>query len=130
MSLWKAAIYAISTRLRGRFPFWRDFYLRDLVDIQSGYQSPANFLNYYSWQDAQGKWQRTRAVTLSVQMRKGEQIGKFSTDVNKKLDATRHLLPADLLIARTSDQPRQVKETVDLFAKQQSRAATSSVQHR
>ena len=99
----------------GASSFGAPFYLRDLVDIRSGYQSPANFLNYYSSQDAQGKWQRTRAVTLSVQMRKGEQIGKFSQDVNVQLDAARHLLPADLIIARTSDQPRQVKENVDLF---------------
>ena len=99
----------------GNSSFGAPFYLRDLVDIRSGYQSPANFLNYYSWQDEQGKWQRTRAVTLSVQMRKGEQIGKFSQDVNAQLDAARRLLPADLIIARTSDQPRQVKENVDLL---------------
>ena len=105
----------IGNVLLGASSFGAPFYLRDLVDIRSGYQSPANFLNYYSWQDAQGEWQRTRAVTLSVQMRKGEQIGNFSKDVNAKLDATRHLLPADLIIARTSDQPRQVIENVDLF---------------
>ncbi len=46
-------------------------YLRDLVDIRSGYQSPARYLNYYTWRDGQGKWQRTRAVTLAVQMRRG-----------------------------------------------------------
>src|SRR5258707_6577899 len=26
-------------------------YLRDLVDISRGYQSPANYLNYYTWRD-------------------------------------------------------------------------------
>jgi multidrug efflux pump subunit AcrB len=105
----------IGNVILGTSGFGTPFYLRDLVDIRSGYQSPANFLNYYSWQDAPGKWQRTRAVTLAVQMRQGEQIGLFSKDVNAKLDAMKNVLPADLIIARTSDQPRQVQENVDLF---------------
>ena len=90
-------------------------YLRDLVDIRSGYQSPARYLNYYSWRDAQGNWRRTRAVTLAVQMRSGEQIGKFAKNVEAKLAETRRLLPPDLIVASTSDQPRQVRENVDLF---------------
>jgi multidrug efflux pump subunit AcrB len=90
-------------------------YLRDLVDIRSGYQSPARYLNYYSWRDTQGKWQRTRAVTVAVQMRKGEQIAHFAKNVQAKLDQTKRLLPPDLIIASTSDQPRQVKENVALF---------------
>ena len=91
-------------------------YLRDLVDIRSGYQSPARYLNYYTWRDAHGKWQRTRAVTLSVQMRQGEQIGVFARARSGKTDGNQsRLLPSDLIIAPTSDQPRQVKENVDLF---------------
>ena len=31
-------------------------YLRDLVDVVRGYQSPARFLNYYEWRDPQGNW--------------------------------------------------------------------------
>ncbi len=99
----------------GTSSFGAAVYLRDLVDIRSGYQSPARYLNYYTWRDPQGKWQRTRAVTVSVQMRRGEQIAKFAQHVQDKMDETRHLLPADLVIAATSDQPRQVKENVDLF---------------
>ena len=99
----------------GSSGFGSAVYLRDLVDIRSGYQSPARYLNYYSWKDAQGKWQRTRAVTLSVQMREGEQIGNFSRNVKAKLEETKHLLPLDLIVAATSDQPRQVQENVDLF---------------
>jgi multidrug efflux pump subunit AcrB len=38
-------------------------YLRDLVKIFPGYQSPATYLNYYTWQDPTGQWQRSRAVT-------------------------------------------------------------------
>ncbi len=40
-------------------------YLRDLVKIIPGYKSPANYLNYYTWQDPTGRWRRSRAVTLA-----------------------------------------------------------------
>lgn len=99
----------------GTSSFGEPVYLRDLVDISSGYQSPARYLNFYTWRDARGNWQRTRAVTLAVQMREGEQIAQFAKDVQAKLAVTNRLLPADLIIASTSDQPRQVKENVDLF---------------
>jgi len=99
----------------GTSGFGAAVYLRDLVNVRGGYQSPARYLNYYTWKDANGKWQRTRAVTVSVQMREGEQIGRFDKNVRAKLAETRRLLPADLIIAPTSDQPRQVKENVDLF---------------
>jgi multidrug efflux pump subunit AcrB len=99
----------------GSSGFGAPVYLRDLVDIRGGYQSPARYLNYYSWRDSKGNWQRTRAVSLAVQMRSGEQISKFAEHVEQRLNETRQLLPADLIIAHTSDQPRQVEENVDLF---------------
>src|SRR5580692_285955 len=99
----------------GSSGFGAPVYLRDLVDVRGGYQSPARYLNYYTWRDAKGNWQRTRAVSLAVQMRNSEQIAKFAEHVEEKLKETRALLPADLIIAHTSDQPRQVEENVDLF---------------
>ncbi len=90
-------------------------YLRDLVEISRGYQAPARFLNYFTWRDASGTWQRSRAVTVAVQMREGEQIGAFGKSVDARLAAVRKLLPDDLVVVRTSDQPLQVKENVDLL---------------
>jgi multidrug efflux pump subunit AcrB len=90
-------------------------YLRDLVDISRGYQSPAQFLNFYTWRDSGGKWLRSRAVTLAIFMRSGEQIQRFGQSIDAKLATVRQLLPKDLIIARTSDQPRQVRENIDLF---------------
>jgi multidrug efflux pump subunit AcrB len=90
-------------------------YLRDLVDISRGYESPARYLNYITWKDKEGAWHRSRAVTLAVQMRDGQQIAQFGKSVDEKLAAVRNYLPDDLVIARTSDQPLQVKENLDLF---------------
>ena len=90
-------------------------YLRDLVQISRGYQSPANYLNYYIRTDKNGQSQRSRAITLAVYMRSGEQIQKFGAGVNAKLAQLRGFLPPDLIIAHTSDQPLQVKENIDLF---------------
>src|SRR5256712_12684402 len=50
-------------------------------------------------------------------MRPGQQIGQFGAGVDQALDDLRPRLPEDLVIARTSDQPLQVTESVDLFMK-------------
>jgi multidrug efflux pump subunit AcrB len=90
-------------------------YLRDLVQISRSYELPPKFLNFLTWKDANGVWHRSRAVTVAVQMRDGEQIGKFGDDVSAKLDSVKRYLPDDLILAHTSDQPLQVKENLELF---------------
>src|SRR6202050_1343068 len=90
-------------------------YLRDLVKISPGYQSPATYLNYYTWQDPTGQWQRSRAVTLAIYMRDQQQIAQFGQSVDEKLAQLKQILPADLIIAHTSDQPLQVTENSHLF---------------
>jgi len=50
-------------------------------------------------------------------MRSGEQIAEFGKQVDVTLDSLRQQLPADLIYARTSDQPLQVEESIDLFMK-------------
>jgi multidrug efflux pump subunit AcrB len=72
-------------------------------------------LNYYGTRDEDGRWQRTRAVTLAVQMKSGGQIGEFANAVDEALDDLRARLPNDLVLARTSDQPTQVSENIELF---------------
>jgi multidrug efflux pump subunit AcrB len=90
-------------------------YLRDLVDISRGYQSPANYLNYYTWRDADGQWRRSRAVTVAIYMRDQKQIAKFGESIDAKLAQLHRILPADLITIHTSDQPLQVKENIHLF---------------
>jgi multidrug efflux pump len=90
-------------------------YLRDLVDTWRSYESPARYLNFYTTRDATGAWYRARAITLAVQMRSGEQIGHFGEAVDRALTVVKQSLPEDLILARTSDQPRQVEEHVELF---------------
>ncbi len=92
-------------------------YLRDLVDVARAYDSPPRFLNFYTFRDKSGQWQRNRAITLAVQMRPGQQIAQFGAGVDRALEDLRPRLPEDLIIARTSDQPLQVTESVDLFMK-------------
>jgi AcrB/AcrD/AcrF family len=89
--------------------------LRDLATLSRGYESPPRFLNYLVARDPDGRWQRNRAVTIAIQMRSGQQIGQFGAAVDQALQKLRPKFPPDLTIARTSDQPRQVKENIDLF---------------
>jgi multidrug efflux pump subunit AcrB len=93
----------------------RSVYLRDIATVGRGYESPARFLNYFTRREADGTWRRSRAVTLAIQMKAGEKIGEFGAAVDGKLEQVRSQLPDDLVFARTSDQPRQVEENIDLF---------------
>lgn len=90
-------------------------YLRDLVDVSRDYVSPARFLNYITARRADGTFVRSRAVTLAVNMRRGEQVGDFGTQVDAELKRVLALLPEDLIVRRTSDQAQQVRESVGLF---------------
>ena len=90
-------------------------YLRDIGSVHRGYQHPAQLLSYYTWRDEHGHWLRGRAITLSTEMRKGEQIDRFGTAVRLRVAEIRRSLPSDLVIGTTSDQQRQVREKLDLF---------------
>ncbi len=96
-------------------PNGRSLYLRDVTTVARGYESPARFLNFYGRRDETGAWRRSRAVTLAIQMRGGQKIDDFAKSVDGKLEELRQQLPADLVLARTSDQPRQVEENIHLF---------------
>ncbi len=96
-------------------PNGRRVYLRDLVTVGRGYESPARFLNFYGHREPDGTWRRSRAVTLAIQMRASQKIGDFAYSVDARLEELRAQLPADLVLARTSDQPRQVEENIELF---------------
>src|SRR5262249_7625259 len=90
-------------------------YLRDLVDISSAYQSPPTLLNFMTWQDPSGKWVRSRAITLAINMRSGQQIELFGQHINAALNNVKVYLPDDVVMVHTSDQVIQVKENIDLF---------------
>jgi multidrug efflux pump subunit AcrB len=106
---------AIGNVMVGNSPQGAPMYLRDLVQISRGYKSPADFLNYYTWIDKDGQTHRSRAITIGVYMRSGEQIKAFGAAVDEKFRQLEGLLPRDLIIARTSDQPLQVEENISLF---------------
>ncbi len=107
--------HAIGNVAVGNSPAGAPVYLRDLVQIYRGYRSPADFLNYYTWSDNAGQSHRSRAITLAVFMRSGEQIKAFGAAVDEKLKQLQGLFPRDLIVARTSDQPLQVQENISLF---------------
>ena len=89
--------------------------VRDFADVERTYVSPPAFLNRFGRRDESGHWITTRAVTLSLNMRPNKQIATFGEKVDRQLELVKKQLPADLVYARTSDQPQQVKENVDLF---------------
>jgi multidrug efflux pump subunit AcrB len=90
-------------------------YLRDVVDVNRDYQTPPRFLNYLWTRGPDGTLIRDRAITLAVNMHPGDQIAGFGADVDDALRVVQRLLPEDLILRRTSDQPLQVRENVSLF---------------
>ncbi len=48
-------------------------------------------------------------------MRDQQQIAAFGRSVDERLAQLKQILPPDLIVARTSDQPLQVKENIHLF---------------
>ncbi|WZO97758.1 efflux RND transporter permease subunit [Isosphaeraceae bacterium EP7] len=57
----------------------------------------------------------TRAITLAVRQVKGTQIAEFSNDVDRVLGEMRGVLPDDLRIDRTSDEPERVRHKIHEF---------------
>src|SRR5262245_39832536 len=72
-------------------------YLRDVADVIRAYEGPARFLNFYSYRDKKGDWQRTRAITLAVQMRSGQKIADLGRAVDVALKDVQARLPEDLI---------------------------------
>ena len=93
----------------------RSIYLRDLVDVHRSYVTPPRFLNFFGAKGPDGNWRRTRGITIAIQMRAGKQIGDFGKAIDGSLSDLKKRLPEDLILARTSDQPRQVSENIELF---------------
>ena len=89
-------------------------YLRDLVTISREYVSPARFLNFLTVREGD-QLVTHRAITLAINMRAGSQISEFAEQVDAELAVIKRLLPEDLIMQRTSDQPLQVEENVALF---------------
>src|SRR5258708_32949924 len=52
---------------------------------------------------------------MGIYMRDQQQIAQFGQSVDEKLAQLKQILPGDLIIAHTSDQPLQVKENIHLF---------------
>jgi len=92
-------------------------YLRDIGSVHRGYQHPPKLLSSYTWRDEPGRWLSGRAITLSVEMKKGEQINRFAAAVYSRVEDIRRSLPSDLVIGITSDQQRQVREKLNLFTR-------------
>lgn len=90
-------------------------YLRDIVDISREYESPPRFLGYITTKNKDGKFERSRAVTLAIFMRSEEKIDQFGRSVDRTLELLKNRLPDDLKIDRMSDQPEQVKDNIELF---------------
>ena len=120
-------------------------YLRDLVDVVRGYEDPPSVMNFRtlkadlrqprtarlpgdpppdalssrqesnSTEPTAYELQTTRAITLSIRQVKGVQISEFGRDIDQALVSLRDVLPDDLQIERTSNEPEIIREKIGDF---------------
>lgn len=111
-------------------------YLRDLVEVTHGYEDPSNVMNFRTIKVAKaghGQPQPTessdgeaavpesydlqtgRAITISVRQVKGTNIADYDHDMNAAIADLTQLLPADLRIERTSNEPEEVVNKISSF---------------
>ena len=119
-------------------------YLRDLFEVVRGYDDPPKFLNFRTLKfdrdhpptaihavsaapsppgegeepkphaGATRLW-TSRAITLAIRQVKGTQIADFGRELDDGLASLKDVLPDDLRIERTSDEPERVRSKIDLF---------------
>jgi multidrug efflux pump subunit AcrB len=89
-------------------------YLGDLMEVVRGYEEPPRILNLRTVKAGERLW-TTRAVTLAVRQVKGTQIADFSREVDAALASLKNVLPGDLRIERTSDEPERVAHKIGEF---------------
>jgi multidrug efflux pump subunit AcrB len=115
-------------------------YMRDLADITRSYVDPPAVMNYRTVKvDAKApptarmpgdvvpesresdplpdpyQLQTTRAITLAVRQIKGTQIADFGRDIETSLESLKGVLPEDLKVEWTSNEPRRVERKIELF---------------
>ncbi len=114
-------------------------YLRDVVEITRGYEDPADVLNFRTVKavravpaddraahpgalvdeghraSGERELQTGRAITISVRQVKGTHIADYQRDVSTAIEELRLLLPADLRLERTSDEPAEVEHKISSF---------------
>jgi len=68
------------------------------------------------------KLQTTRAITLAVRQIKGSKIDAFAHDVATAFDALKGVLPDDLQIELTHNEPEEVNRKVEQFDEKRHRS--------
>lgn len=93
-------------------------YVRDVADVVRGYEDPPRALHYRTVKDGdgpEGEPTPLRSITLAIRHIKGTQIADFDHDLDRAIASLRGVLPDDLRIERTSDEPHQVERKVEQF---------------
>lgn len=79
--------------------------LKDVATIRREYPKPTSYVTY------NGK----NTLILSIEMRSGNNIVKFGKDVDKVLDEFQKVLPDDVELAKITDMPKVVDQSVVSF---------------
>ena len=109
----------------------------DLVEVTRGYEDPPSVMNFRtvkvphggehgtssSTKSPEGEaavpdnydLQTGRAITLSVRQVKGTSIADYDRDLETAISDLKQMLPSDLSLERTSNEPQKVREKIHGF---------------
>ncbi len=82
--------------------------LKDIATVSKEFQEPSSFVTNNGH----------KCLVLSVEMKKGQNITEMGDDIDKKLDAFKQSLPADVKLFKITDQPHVVSASVWNFLKE------------
>lgn len=109
-----ATVADIAEAVVGTTPAGHAVTVRDVAEVMRGYETPAPATAWLTRPGRDG-WERTRGVSLAVQVRSGAQVTTVGEDLDRLVDRVADRLPADLVLVKTSDQPELVRHKIDEF---------------
>ena len=84
----------------------RTFRLGDIAEVRRGYADPPTYTM---------SWNGKEAIGLAVSMRRGGNVLKLGDALNKRMTEIEANLPMGVTVERVSDQPRVVRDSINIF---------------
>ncbi len=109
-----ATVADLEEAIIGTTPSGHAVTVRDVAEVIRGYETPAFDTTWLTRRGRDG-WERTRSISLAVQVRSGAQVTAVGAALDQLVDRVADRLPADLEIVKTSDQPELVRTKIDEF---------------
>lgn len=105
----------IAAAIIGVRPDGQPVRVADVFEVRRGPQTPAAYSVDTLHRHADGQMESSRSVLLAVEMKKGNVIGTFDTDVAEVVARIAKELPQGMEVLKVSDQPKATAKRIGQF---------------